>query len=88
VTTPRLAGYYQTAVAEMQKLTPPAAMASDWKAMTADFKKIEDKVWASGRYALANDEVDTAKADIQIEAIQKHRMAIAKRDHMDGCLQA
>jgi hypothetical protein len=85
-TTPKLVGFYQTAITEMKKLTPPASVASDWQAMIADFEKIEGKVLASGRYASVDDGKGTLKADVEIGAIQKHRSAIAKRDHMDGCL--
>jgi hypothetical protein len=87
-TAPELSGYYRTALVELRKLTPPAAMASDWNAMLADIQPLANEIMTQGRFATDNDGASTGRVEQKIGSIQLRRFTIAKRNGFTDCAEA
>jgi hypothetical protein len=86
-TAPLVAGYFRAAFAELRRLTPPAAMARDWKAIVSDIQPVAGEVVIMGKYASDNDPASTAKVESRIARVQLHRIAIAKRNGFRDCAE-
>jgi hypothetical protein len=82
---PRIAAFEQTALAELSKLVPPAAMANDWKTIIAGAQTLADNTAKLGEYAKANN-IKAAKGLIaKSENVQHQMLATAKRDGFKDC---
>ncbi len=84
---PELAGFEQSALAELGKLVPPATLANDWKQFVAGAQTLAENTAKLGEYAKASN-LKAAKGLItSSEAVQLRMMAIAKRDGLTNCEQ-
>lgn len=84
---PELAGFEQSALAELGKLVPPAELANDWKQFVAGAQTLADNTAKLGEYAKANN-LKAAKGLItSSQAIQQQMVATAKRDGLKSCEQ-
>jgi hypothetical protein len=84
---PELASFEQMELAELSKLTPPAALANDWKMIVADAQILAENTAKLGEYAKAND-IKGAQGLIALsEHTQQQIIATAKRDGLTGCEQ-
>jgi hypothetical protein len=86
-TAPQLAIYYRTALTDLRKLTPPAAIAGDWKAIVADVQTLANEIVTVGKYAADNDPASMTRVDKNVTNVQRHRFAIAKRDGFKDCAE-
>jgi hypothetical protein len=82
---PRVSGYYRMAFAELRRLAPPVAMASDWRAIVTDIQPLAGEIMVWAGYARDNDPASVAKVEGNVKAIQQHRFAIARRDGFRDC---
>jgi hypothetical protein len=84
---PRIAADEQTAVAELDKLTPPASMAADWKQIVTADRTLAGYTGRYGQY-LASDNNRAARALLQAAgSVQRPMVATAKRDGFNDCTQ-
>jgi hypothetical protein len=82
-----LAGNQRQALNDLEKLTPPASMADDWKAFISDGQKIaEDTVKLAESVRTSNsseqDGINTALASLERETL-----TITKRNGFVACSQ-
>jgi hypothetical protein len=83
--TRKLAGFEQSALGELGKLVPPAALETDWKRFIAGAQLLAED---TGTLSEAASTKDTATADRVIasaETTQKQMATIAKRNGIDEC---
>jgi hypothetical protein len=84
---PELASFEQTALSELSKLVPPAALENDWKQFIAGAQTLAENTAKLGEYAKANN-LKAAKGLIASSVAVQHQMvAIAKRDGLKACEQ-
>jgi hypothetical protein len=84
---PELASYEETALVELGKLIPPAALESDWKTFISGAQTLAENTSKLGEYAKANN-LKSARALIKSSTTTQQRMvAIAKRDNLKECEQ-
>ncbi len=80
-----LAGFEQTALANLSKLVPPAELEADWKKFVSGAQTLAENTAKLGEYARAKN-LKAAKALIlSSENTQKQMTEIAKRDGLSAC---
>ena len=80
-----LAGFEQTALANLSKLVPPAELEADWKKFVSGAQTLAEDTAKLGEYAKAKN-LKAAKALILAsESTQKQMTEIAKRDGLGAC---
>lgn len=85
---PELASFEQTALTELGKLVPPAALASDWKQFVTDAGTLAENTLKLGEYAKAKA-LKAARGLIDSsETVQRRMQTTAKRDGIVECEQA
>lgn len=84
---PELASFEETALVELGKLIPPAAVESDWKAFVSGAQTLAENTSKLGEYAKANN-LKGAKSLIKSStATQQQMVAVAKRNGLKECEQ-
>lgn len=84
---PELVSFEQSALTELSKLVPPAALESDWKQFLSGAQTLAENTAKLGESAKAKNLKTARGAIVESEAIQKHMQAIAKRDELTACEQ-
>jgi soluble cytochrome b562 len=84
---PELASFEQTALTELSKLVPPAALANDWKQFVAGAQTLAESISKLGEYAQANNLKGARGVIRTIGTVQQQMVTIAKRDRLKDCQQ-
>jgi hypothetical protein len=84
---PELAGFEQSALAELSKLMPPAELADDWKKFVAGAQMLAENTAKLGEYAKSNNLKGARVLIVSSEATQRQMVATAKRDGLTACEQ-
>lgn len=81
----KLSGFEQSALSELGKLVPPAAMEADWKRFVAGAQSLAEATASLSEAASANSKAAARRAVASAEATQKQMAAIAKRNGIKDC---
>lgn len=81
----KLAGFEQSALGELGKLVPPAALESDWKRFLAGAQSLAEDTVTLSDAASTNNKAETQRAVASAEVTQKQMAAIAKRNSIKEC---
>jgi hypothetical protein len=82
-----LAGFEQSALAELSKLVPPAELESDWKQFVAGAQTLAENTAKLGEYAKSKNLKAARGLITSTQAVQQHMVATAKRDGIVACEQ-
>lgn len=83
----KLSGLEQSALDELGKLVPPAAMEADWKRFIAGAQSLADDTASLGEAASTNDTTQAKRLIASASGTQKQMAAIAKRNRLSDCEQ-
>jgi hypothetical protein len=81
----RNAALERTAVAELSKLTPPAALAQDWRQILEYRRTLAEELVKLGGYAKANDTQAIKALAVSKKRVHKQLFEIARRDGFAHC---
>jgi hypothetical protein len=84
---PELAFFEESALAQLSKLVPPAALAEDWKKFVAGAQTLAENTSKLGEYAKANKLKQARGLIVSSQQVQQGMMTIAKRDGLKSCEQ-
>jgi hypothetical protein len=82
---PVIVGYERAALIDMQRLTPPASLAEDWKQIVTDEQMIAEDTAKLGEYSKANNTSATLTIFHTAEKLQQQMLATATRDGFREC---
>jgi hypothetical protein len=86
-TATELSSSEQSALNELSKLVPPAAMEADWKTFIAGAQTLAENTAKLGEYAKSNDLKNARTLILSSEATVKQMTAIAQKYNIKGCEQ-
>jgi hypothetical protein len=75
----------QAALAELNKLTPPASMATGWQQILADRKTVIESLTKLAQYAATNDQHAEKSIELSGASAMQHLAAIAQDDGFNSC---
>ncbi|HEX5309928.1 MAG TPA: hypothetical protein VFW38_12715 [Solirubrobacteraceae bacterium] len=81
----KLAGFEQSALGELSKLTPPAALETDWKRFLGGAQSLAEDTATLSETVTAKDKAAANRAVTSAETTQKQMAAIAKRNGIKDC---
>jgi hypothetical protein len=81
----KLAGFQQQELEQMQKLTPPASLASDWKKILESAEEITEHVGTLSTDVETKKDKQASEALKQISAIQQRVAVVVRRDGLTSC---
>jgi hypothetical protein len=84
---PELAGFEQSALADLGKLVPPASLANDWKVFVAGAQTLAEDTAKLGEYAKSHNLKAAGGLIRASTVVQKRMMTIARRDGLVACEQ-
>lgn len=85
---PRVAGYEQAGLTELEKLVPPASMAGDWKLILAHTRSIEEDTAKLTAYVHTDPHLLKGRPVLlKLQKANQELDAIARRDNFKDCAQ-
>jgi len=84
---PRNAAVEQRAIAELNGITPPTAVASDWRKMIAYRQTLAEELLKLANYAKVNDTRSMQALAVSKERVHQKLSALATRDGFKDCAQ-
>jgi hypothetical protein len=86
-TAPKLASSEQSALNELSKLVPPAAMEADWKTFITGAQSLAENTAKLGEYAKSNNLKSARTLIVSSETTVKQMTAIAQKYGIKNCEQ-
>jgi hypothetical protein len=83
--SPQRAMLEHDAVAELEKLKPPASIARDWQAIVAYRRTLANELAALGRYARLNDVLAIRRLAVSKERVHRKLRAAATAAGFNSC---
>lgn len=85
--TTKLSAFEQSALGELGKLVPPAALEADWKRFLAGAQSLAEDTASLGEAAATKDTRQSKRVIASAVATQRQMAAIAKRNGIKSCEQ-